>query len=311
MTGAGDETSGPAAAAGPGTAGDDLDLAFTRALRRVATAGSGAATRPGELRHRLVALLGPERAAALRPRVHRTVAAAEEHLPATLVSLAPITEPALRRLVADLAERRGWTVEAAARTVLDWRDALGLAPDPSATGWSVPPVVPEPTDVAVAPATPVWPPARPRTAALARLTGLPVRAAAHAYGGLSLRLFWVLVGALVIVALVAVLALPSALPGHPNALVSALSVLAAVGLSTRLQRGLLVVVDDGLTFVGFDRRMTAPTGRPVSVSWDEVRVLEPGTGGRATVGQVLLGSKRVHVGPEGSALLRALAGGRR
>ena len=119
----------------PGAA-DELDLAFARALRRAVTSASGVASRPGQLRQQLVTLLGTDRTAALRARVHRAVSAAEEHLPATLVSLAPVSDATLERLATDLAARRGWTVQAAREATKDWSDALGLVPD-----LSVPPKV--------------------------------------------------------------------------------------------------------------------------------------------------------------------------
>ncbi len=297
------------------------DAVFVRALRRAATASSGAANRPGQLRQEVTALLGAERAVAVRARLHRAVAGAEEHLPSTLVSLAPLTEATLARQAEELAARRGWTSTAASETVRDWAEALGLVTEPSTPARPPEPTpapAPPPAPAAVPPPSPSpspaaqpatdWPPVRGTTLRLALQTGLPFRAAAHAYGGMPLRRFRLLVAALVVVAVVAAMVVPSAVPGRANFLVSGLAGLAALGLSTRLRRGLLVATDEGLTFVGFDRRMLAPDSERSSVPWAEVRVVDRGSGGLLSVGEVSLGRLRVQVGAEGCALLRAAEG---
>ena len=109
------------------------DAVLGRALRAAATAGPGAASRPGQLRSRLEAELGPEQALRLRAPLHQVVGAAEEHVPATLSSLAPLSDLKVDRVAADLAAARGWTFPVAHRAAVLWAAALGLldasAPD--------------------------------------------------------------------------------------------------------------------------------------------------------------------------------------
>lgn len=103
------------------------DDGFVAALRGAAQQST--AIRPGQLKLRLQARFAvavPPEDPALRGRLHRAVVAAEEHVPTRLVSLAPLTENTLHRLASELAERRGWSYEAALSTTWDWAAALEL-----------------------------------------------------------------------------------------------------------------------------------------------------------------------------------------
>lgn len=334
------------------------DQAFERAMLQVVSAGPGVANRGGQVRLRLSEALGDDLSGALRGRVHRAVVAAEEHVPATLMSLAPLTAAAASRVAADLAAKRGWTHAAATTTIQDWATALGvepLAPTESAAPL-VPPLrrrspalvapsarvgpestpapsahpgseaLPAPTSAPPpglegpgdAPDGPdglgrelVWPAMTPRARALVGRTGLRADAAAHAYAGLSLRLFWVLIALLTVVAVGVGLAVPGSSSGRPNGLVAGGSALIALALSTQLKRGLLLASARGLTFVPFDRRMLAPSGPLVTAPWNEVRLDRSGSGGVGSVGRVTLRGRRVEVGREGSLVLRAAFGASR
>lgn len=105
---------------------DDDHALIARALRAAATAQSGAATRPGQLRSRLEAELGPVPARRLAAQVHQLVAAAEEHVPAMLTDLAPLTAQSVDRIASDLATTRGWAFATAQRATMLWAGALGL-----------------------------------------------------------------------------------------------------------------------------------------------------------------------------------------
>ena len=124
---------------------DDVDP-LLRALRSAVSAASGAAARPGQLRSRLEAELGTDDAARFRGPLHQLVAAAEEHVPATLSNQAPLTREAIERVATDLARTRGWTIDAARRTTALWAAALGLA-DAASLGLAVRPSIrlPDPT----------------------------------------------------------------------------------------------------------------------------------------------------------------------
>lgn len=102
------------------------EATLIEALSAVASAGSGAASRPGQLMARLESQLGGaiERN---RGRVRQLVAGAEEHVPARLVGLAPLSQASLDRVAAELAEVRGWTMDVASWVVSSWATALGLA----------------------------------------------------------------------------------------------------------------------------------------------------------------------------------------
>ena len=99
------------------------------ALRAAVTSSAGVATRPGLLRVRLEAALGPEDERYMSV-AHQVVAAAEENLPSLLAGLAPMTTESVDRVTAQLASTRGWSELTALRTVLIWADALGLERPP-------------------------------------------------------------------------------------------------------------------------------------------------------------------------------------
>ena len=84
------------------------DFRTMLAALRTAVEAPGA-DRPGRLRGRLDAALGPEDSARLRRLVHQVVAAAEENVPHDLRRIAPLTPQSLHRLSQDLADARGWT----------------------------------------------------------------------------------------------------------------------------------------------------------------------------------------------------------
>jgi hypothetical protein len=117
------------------------EVALINALSAVASAGSGAASRPGQLMARLEAELG-EAAGRNRGRVRQLVAGAEEHVPARLAGLAPLTPAAMDRVASELAQVRGWTMEVASWVVASWATALGLASVAQRPAMSIAPGVP-------------------------------------------------------------------------------------------------------------------------------------------------------------------------
>ena len=119
--------------------------ALVRALQSSLT-GTVADIRPGQLRLRLEQHLADD-AQRLRPLVHQVVVAAEEHLPANLTRIAPLSVHSLQRLSGELAEARGWAPETARRATRIWASALGYD-DVAAAPW------PEPEEPEPAPQDP-------------------------------------------------------------------------------------------------------------------------------------------------------------
>lgn len=99
---------------------------LVRALSTVVATSSGVARRPGELRERLAEAVPEQDRARLAPVLHQLAAAADEHVPAALTAVAPLSERGLERASVDLAGARGWRAEVAARAVSIWAEALGL-----------------------------------------------------------------------------------------------------------------------------------------------------------------------------------------
>jgi hypothetical protein len=156
------------------------------ALGSALTSASGIASRPGQLRSALVAALDAQDAVRLRGWVHQLVVGSEEHLPARLTELAPLTPQSVDRLAAELAAARGWSPASATMVSQLWASALGLGGGIDRSGTAQHPSFPaDPPEAAgpasqesapqhpsfpaaaatVLPAEPSWPqPARPEPA---------------------------------------------------------------------------------------------------------------------------------------------------
>ena len=295
---------------------------------RAALESPSDAGRPGQLRRRLEAQLGPDETQRLRRLVHQVVAAAEENLPANLRRIAPLTSESLQRLSGELAASRGWTQEAAQRATQIWAAALGFeelassswpreaaparptpaepatpvvaevtAPPPGA---QKPPATPEPVRPAPAaalPATPAeWPKIKKQ---LARHTqaasGESALTAIQAYAGMNL-----LVCAALVVGLTVVLCLPILFLGTTGILLPILGAVLASVLVRKLGRGALVATASGLEFTPYDQQMRNPRPEQLfSAPWADVRV-EPGF-----VTAYHFAGRRVQVGPRNKAFVSA------
>ena len=270
------------------------------------------ADRPGRLRSRLDAALGPEDSTRLRRLVHQVVAAAEENLPHDLRRIAPLTPQSLHRLSQDLADARGWTPDAARRTTQLWASALGFAdladsswprePGPEEQGafsgpaTQLPPAPPSPLPHGAGPAP--WP-ATPKTFArhTATRSGEPVLGAALGYAGMSLPVC-VTAG----VTLTVVLCLPILLIGATGGLLPILAVLGARVLVGRLGRGAVVVSASGIEFTPYDTSLRKPQPeRAFGAPWSQVEVE------RDTVSVLRFAGHRVQVGPRNRAFVEAVA----
>ncbi len=289
------------------------------ALRSALTTGSGAAERPGQLRLRLEEELDASEdtdAGRLRRLVHQVVAAAEENLPANLTRIAPLTAESLRRLSSELADARGWSLDAAQRTTRIWAAALGFE-ELVASSWPRTPERPQPAtpisaDVLEPTAAPPgqeptpppakrpasWPPLRKAVAAHSRsAAGEETLGAAQAYAGMSLPLF---AGALVL--LVLVLIAPVLFLDAVGLLLPVVGAAVAAVLVRFLGYGALVATRSGLEFTPYDGPMRkARPDRAYSASWSEVTV-EPGY-----FSTVRFAGHRIQLGPRNRNFADALA----
>lgn len=283
------------------------------------------AGRPGQLRLRMEAALGPDEAQRLRRLVHQVVGAAEENLPANLRRIAPLTQESLQRLSGELATSRGWSQEAAQRTTQIWAAALGfeelaasswprepaparpapVEPTPVAfeatappPGMVSPPVAQTPAPAAATPAAPAeWPKPRkhflPQHATSA--TGEPAQCVVLAYSGANLL---VIAGA--VLTLVVVLVTPIIVLGATGILLPIIGTVGAMLLMKRLGRGALVATETGLEFTPYDQSVRKPRLDEVfSAPWSEVTV-EPGY-----VTSYRFAGRRVQVGPRNKAFVAA------
>ena len=272
------------------TADDAADQALlARALRTAATAGPGAASRPGQLRGRLVAELGDD-AQRLAPLVHRLVVAAEEHVPARLAEQTPVGQVVADRIAATLAASRGWTFAAASEAVLLWGQSLGLLEegvvrDTEPAGGSdqpsdetprnlvlSPQPVTGPSTQAAAPAAPTpapdadWPPLSRRFRRLLAQVEPDAVSAGDATGRFHPRVGLAIV---LVFAALALLALAQLVPIGPSG-----ALVAFVGLVLRQQMhmGVLVARPDGVAF--YRTRLNGRLLRvpPRTASWTQVAV---------------------------------------
>jgi hypothetical protein len=265
----------------------DADAAFVSALRSALASDPGAASRPGQLRHKVEAALGPDEAARLRPLVHQTVAAAEENLPGYLTRIMPLTSESLQQLSDELATARGWNDATAQRVTQIWAHALGFSgvadgwpqgarptPGPAATPVTGRAPVPDgltalPPAAAAVEASP-WPPPRRALARRHRTsaTGEPVLGVVRAYAGMSLRLYVGIVAALIvlIIALFAVFHLVAgAIP----------ILLIAFFLRRALADGALLATASGVEFTPYSALGSRPrSDGHVSASWVDVKVTD-------------------------------------
>lgn len=304
------------------------DAAFVDALRTVLAGDSGAATRPGQLRQKIDAALGPEQAAGLRPLVHQVVAAAEENLPGYLTRIMPLTARSLQQLSGELATARGWNDATAQRVTQIWACALGFGAvaedwpqqqEPPAAPVAAPAhtagqadrptdatsLPPPPTENRAAGATPPpvssgtgtdWPaPSRLARGHAASRAGQPVLGATWAYAGMSLKVYLLIVG------LVVALMVASFVAFH--VLVGALPLLAlAYFLRRAVARGLLVATASGLEFTAYTAFLSKPRADGgFSAAWSEVTVDE----GAFT--ELRLAGRRLQVGPLSRQFARASA----
>lgn len=274
------------------------------------------ADRPGRLRGRLDAALGPEDSARLRRLVHQVVAAAEENLPHDLRRIAPLTPQSLHRLSQDLADARGWTPDTARRTTQLWASALGFSDlaasswprDPSTEGHvlalareatQLPPQQPAPAvrrEVAPAPAN--WP-KTPKTFArhTATRSGEPALGVALGYAGMNLPLCVTMA-----VTLTAVLCLPVILIGVTGFLLPLLAVLGGRVLVSRLGRGAVVASESWIEFTPYDVSLRKPQPeKAFGAPWSQVEVTQD------TVSVLRFGGRRVQVGPRNRAFAAAVA----
>lgn len=109
------------------------DAGFVDALRSALATDPATAMRPGLLRQKVEAALGPGETARLRPLVHQVVAACEENLPGYLTRIRPLTPQSLAQLSGELARARGWNEATAQRVTQIWAHALGFSG--VADGW--------------------------------------------------------------------------------------------------------------------------------------------------------------------------------
>ena len=270
------------------------------------------ADRPGRLRGRLDAVLGPEDSTRLRRLVHQVVAAAEENLPHDLRRIAPLTPQSLHRLSQDLADARGWTPDAARRTTQLWASALGFA-DLAASSWprepgpveqgalsgpatQLPPAPPSPVPHGAGPAP--WP-KTPKTFAAHTTTrsGEPALGAALGYAGMSLPLC-----VTAAVSMTVLLCLPILLIGAKGGLLPLLGMLGARVLVSRLGRGAVVASASGIEFTPYDTSLRKPQPeRAFGAPWSQVEVE------RDTVSVLRFAGRRVQVGPRNRAFVAAAA----
>ena len=299
---------------------------FRTMLAALRTAlGSPGADRPGRLRGRLEAALGPEDSARLRRLVHQVVAAAEENLPHDLRRIAPLTPQSLHRLSQDLAEARGWTPETARRTTQLWACALGFG-DLAASSWPRDASVEKPAChvapgeprrmVALAPDAPQLPQAQPprgvrrdtapepwpRTPKTfdrhtTTRSGESALGVALGYAGMSLPLC-VSAG----VTLTVLLCLPIILVGATGVLLPLLGIAGARLLVGRLGRGAVVASESWIEFVPYNTSLRKPQPeKAFGAPWSQV-VVE-----RDTVSVLRFAGRRVQIGPRNQAFASAVA----
>lgn len=301
------------------------DFSTMLAALRSALEGPGA-DRPGRLRGRLEAALGPEDSTRLRRLVHQVVAAAEENLPHDLRRIAPLTPQSLHRLSQDLADARGWTPDTARRTTQLWASALGFA-DLAASSWprdpdgpasSASPHLPHhphqalalapdatmlpqallPGGVRPAGARVPWP-AVPKTFAAHTSTrsGEPALGVALGYAGMSLTLCVVAT-----VTMTVLLCLPILVLGATGGLLPILGVLGARVLVSRLGRGAVVASQSWIEFTPYDASLRKPQPeKAFGAPWSQV-VVE-----RDTVSVLRFSGHRVQLGPRNRAFAAAVA----
>lgn len=327
--------------AGEGTGSmPDLSQDFTTmvATLRSALESPSDAGRPGQLRLRMEAALGPEEAQRLRRLVHQVVAAAEENLPANLRRIAPLTEESLQRLSGELATSRGWSQEAAQRATQIWAAALGFEelaasswprepaparptpaePTPVAFEATAPPPgqqppaawpPPTPAEPTPAPVTPATPPAPVMPAAPAEWPKTKKTLARHTHALTGEPAFTAVLGysganllviAGLVVALTVVLCIPIFVLGSSGILFPIAATLGASFLVRKLGRGALVATGAGLEFTPYDQSLRKPrTEEAFAAPWSEVTV-EPGF-----VTVYRFAGREVQVGPRNKQFVAA------
>lgn len=270
------------------------------------------ADRPGRLRGRLEAALGPEDSARLRRLVHQVVAAAEENLPHDLRRIAPLTPQSLHRLSQDLADARGWTPDAARRATQLWASALGFS-DLAASSWPRDPEMVEsgaltgtatqlpPAPVPVTPhaaARAPWPAiAKTFAAHTTTRSGEPALGATLGYAGMSLPLC-----VTATISLTVLLCLPIVFIGATGGLLPILGVLGGRVLVGRLGRGAVVASASGIEFTPYDASLRSPQPeKAFGAPWSQVEVE------RDTVSVLRFAGHRVQLGPRNRAFVEAAA----